>query len=312
MYDVTVIGSGCAGYTAAIYASRAYLKTVLLSGPQPGGQLTTTTEIDNFPGFPTGIQGPKLMEDMRQQAERFGAKRLSNRAVRIASLEGGGFSIQTDGEPLESRAIIVATGAQAKSLGNPTEDLFRGKGISYCATCDGFFFRGKRVAVVGGGDAAMEEATYLSKLASEVTIIHRRDTFRASAIMLDEARKDPKIRFLTNRTIAEFTGDTVLRSLRLTDTVTHKQDTLDVDGVFVAIGHDPATAFVEGFLERDREGYIVITHPSSALDPHTATSVPGVFAAGDCADPRYRQGTVAAGMGAMAAIDAERWLLATG
>ncbi len=299
MYDVIVIGSGPAGYTAALYTSRAFLKTLLLSGIQPGGQLTTTTEVDNFPGFPKGIQGPQLMVDMKAQIERFGTeiKQLS-----VVSLQQSDkkFIVKTDSETFETKTVIVATGASAMYLGLPSEQTFAGKGVSACATCDGFFFRGKEVVVVGGGDTAMEEATFLSKFATKVTIIHRREEFRASAIMLERAKKDPKISFLTNKIIEEIVGDTAVSGVRIKDVKTGETTIYPTQGFFLAIGHKPNTDFLKGFVDLDHKGYV--------LTSGTYTNVPGVFAAGDCVDHVYRQAIVAAGAGCMAAMDAELWL----
>ncbi len=292
MYDVIIIGSGPAGYTAAIYASRAFLKTLLIAGPEFGGQLTTTTAVDNFPGFSKGIMGPTLMEEMKQQAIRFGTEVVMDEVKTITKTSP--FTV-IGSKTYEGKTIIIATGAQAKTLGIPTEEEFRGKGISYCATCDGFFFKGKTIAVFGGGDTAMEEATFLTKFADKVTIIHRREEFRASKIMIEKAKSNPKISFLLNKTVKEFYGDTVLRGVKFEDGTD-----LPLDGAFIAIGHTPATGFLKDVIALDEEGYVKITN--------TMTSVDGIFAAGDCVDSRYRQAVVAAGMGSMAAIDAEKWL----
>jgi len=308
MYDVLIIGSGPAGYTAAIYSSRAFLKTILISGFTPGGQLTTTTEIDNFPGFPKGTMGPQLMADMGEQAKRFGTEIITDEVSTIEKQKDGTFAVKTGNGEYLTKSIIVATGAQAKELGISGEEQFRGKGISYCATCDGFFFRDKQIIVVGGGDTAMEEATFLTKFASHVTIVHRREAFRASAIMLERAKKDPKISFLTDTVIESFTGDVKLTGVKLKNVVTNEVTDMPIDGVFAAIGHTPATAFLKGTVVMDDKGYIQIKGMHAATDAHTQTSVDGIFAAGDCVDTRYRQGIVAAGMGAMAAIDAERYL----
>jgi len=305
MYDVIIIGSGPAGYTAAIYASRARLKTLLLAGPQFGGQLTTTTMIDNFPGFSEGIMGPTLMEEMKKQAARFDTEIVMDEVKSVSTASP--FTV-TGSKEYQGRTVIIATGAQAKTLGIPSEEQFRGKGISYCATCDGFFFRGKNIAVFGGGDTAMEEATFLTKFAAKVTIIHRREEFRASKIMIEKAEKDSKISFLLNKTVDAFYGDAALQGVKLTDAKTNEQIDLPLDGAFIAIGHTPATAFLKGTVAMDEKGYIQIRGTRAATDPHTATSVEGIFAGGDCVDIRYRQGIVAAGMGAMAAIDAEKWL----
>lgn len=308
MYDVLIIGSGPAGYTAAIYSSRAFLKTGLISGMTPGGQLTTTTEIDNFPGFAKGIMGPQLMLDMKTQAERFGTEMITDVVTTIEKQPDNTFTVKTANGLYPTKTVIIATGAAAKPLGINGEEQYRGKGVSYCATCDGFFFKGKSIIVVGGGDTAMEEATFLTKFATHVTIVHRREEFRASAIMLDRAKKDPKISFLTNTIIESFVGETVLSGVKLKNTVTGEVTDMPIEGVFAAIGHTPATAFLRGIVTMDEAGYIQIRGTRLPTDPHTQTSVEGMFAAGDCVDIRYRQGIVAAGMGAMAAIDAERWL----
>ena len=305
MYDVVIIGSGPAGYTAAIYTSRSFLKTIVVSGYTPGGQLTTTTEIDNFPGFAKGIMGPQLMMDMGEQAKRFGTEIVADSVVAIEKQKDGSFTVKTANAVYQTKSIIVATGAQAKELGIPNEEQFRGKGISYCATCDGFFFKDKAIIVVGGGDTAMEEATFLTKFASHVTIIHRRDEFRASAIMLERAKKDTKISFLTHTVIDSFVGDTKLVGVKLKNIETEQVTDMAIDGVFAAIGHTPATSFLQGLVTLDEKGYVATTRADVV---QTATSVDGIFAAGDCVDARYRQGIVAAGMGAMAAIDVERWL----
>lgn len=295
MYDVIIIGSGPAGYTAALYTSRAFLKTLIITGVQPGGQLTTTTEVDNFPGFPKGIMGPQLVADMRTQVERFGTEIKPLSVISLQSSDKT-FIIKTDSEQFETRTVIVATGASAMYLGLPSEETYKGKGVSGCATCDGFFFRGKEVVVVGGGDTAMEEATFLSKFASRVTVIHRREEFRASAIMLERAKKDPKISFLLSKEIVEIYGDTVVRGVKL-----KSGEDIKTDGVFLAIGHKPSTEFLKGIIDLDEKGYVKI-------GKYTETNVSGVFAAGDCVDHRYRQAIVAAGQGCMAAMDAQKYL----
>lgn len=305
-YDVLIIGSGPAGYTAALYASRAFLKTLVLSGLEPGGQLTTTTEVDNYPGFPKGILGTQLVTDMKTQVERFGAL-VKQEAVSEVS-KGDVFTVKTNDNQYQAKTVIVATGASAMYLGIPSEEAFRGKGVSACATCDGFFYRGKEVVVIGGGDTAMEEATFLTKFATKVTIIHRREEFRASAIMLDRAKKDPKITFLTNKIVEEVVGDTVVTGVRIKDTKTGTVEVYPTQGFFLAIGHKPSTTFLTGVIDLDPKGYVVVKRPPTALAPQTETSVPGVFAAGDCVDPRYRQAIVAAGQGCMAAMDAEKYL----
>lgn len=300
MYDVIVIGSGPAGYTAALYASRAFLKTLLITGIQPGGQLTTTTEVDNYPGFPKGIQGPELMIDMKAQVERFGTVVLNDVVLGVQK-QNEAFVVKGQTESFEGKTVIIASGASAMYLGLESEKRLAGKGVSACATCDGFFFKGKEVVVIGGGDTAMEEATFLTKFATRVTIIHRRDEFRASAIMLDRAKKDPKISFLTSRVVEEVLGETAVTGVRLKDAKTGEVSTLPTQGFFLAIGHKPNTEFLKNFIELDVKGYVV-------TKTNTQTSVPGVFAAGDCVDHRYRQAIVAAGQGCMAAMDVEKWL----
>lgn len=322
LYDVIILGSGPAGYTAALYASRAFLKTLMLTGPQTGGQLTTTTEVDNYPGFPDGIQGPQLVEDMKKQVERFGTEVVQQEAVScqlLASLKlrrsGSAvsknertFTIKTSAAEYTAKTVIITTGAAAQYLGLPSETKLMGKGVSACATCDGFFFKGKEVIVIGGGDTAMEEATFLTTFATKVTIIHRREEFRASPIMLDRAKKNSKISFLTNKIIEEVLGDAVVTGVRLKDVITREVSELSAQGFFLAIGHKPNTDFLKGFIEIDPKGYVITKHPMSALSPHTETSVPGVFAAGDCVDPHYRQAIVAAGQGCMAALDSQAYL----
>ncbi len=302
MNKVIIIGSGCAGLTAAIYAARADLKPVVLDGHEPGGQLALTTLVENFPGFPEGILGPALIENTRKQAERFGAEFRSG-AVTSVELGKRPFRITVGKETYESESVIVAAGASARMLGIESERHLLGFGVSTCATCDGYFFRGKDILVVGGGDTAMEEATFLTKFAKRVTILHRRNEFRATKIMLDRARANEKISFLTPYVVEEV-HDVDKKSVEhvlLRNTETQELRTVDVEGIFVAIGHDPNTTVFRGQLEMDDAGYIV-THEGSK------TSVPGVFAAGDVQDHHYRQAVTAAGSGCMAAIDAERFL----
>jgi thioredoxin reductase (NADPH) len=304
VHNVIVIGSGPAGYTAALYAARAQLAPVVFEGTSFGGALMTTTEVENYPGFRDGIMGPILMDEMREQALRFGAD-LRMEDVESVSLHGPVKSVTTaEGETLHARAIILAMGAAARYLGVPGEQELLGRGVSSCATCDGFFFRDQDIAVIGGGDSAMEEANFLTKFARSVTLVHRRDEFRASKIMLDRARSNDKIKFVTNSIVEAVEGDTTVTGLRLRDTVTGKQSTLAVTGVFVAIGHDPRSELVRGAVDLDPDGYVLVK------DNTTYTSLDGVFAAGDLVDHTYRQAVTAAGTGCSAALDAERWLTA--
>ncbi|MHB0972055.1 MAG: thioredoxin-disulfide reductase [Thermoanaerobaculia bacterium] len=302
-FKIVVIGSGPAGCTAALYLSRANLVPVVLEGLQPGGQLTITTDVENYPGFPEGILGPKLMEEMRKQAERFGAV-FRIESVDKIELTTKPFRIHCDSKIYEAEALIIASGASAMQLGIPSEKELQGFGVSYCATCDGFFFKGKEIAVVGGGDSALEEATFLTKFASKVTIIHRRDELRASKIMQERARSNPKIEFVWDSTVDEVFGskDTGVTGLKLRNLKTGAMSDLAVQGLFVAIGHTPNTKPFVGQLELDERGYI-ITKPHS-----TATNIQGVFACGDVVDHIYRQAITAAGSGCMAALDCERWL----
>jgi thioredoxin reductase (NADPH) len=307
IYDVIIIGSGPAGYTAALYTSRAFLSTLMLAGNEVGGQLTTTTDIENYPGFEEGIPGPRLMEIMKKQVERFGTTVLLEEVTEV-DFSKPPYVIKTGGKSYRAKTVIIATGASALYLGLPSEQRLRGKGVSACATCDGFFFRDKEVVVVGGGDTAMEEATFLTRFASKVTIIHRRPEFRASAVMYKRATDNPKISFLTNKTVTEVLGDSSVIGVKLADTVTGKVSDLATQGVFLAIGHTPNTRFLKGSITLDQKGYVLTETPASALDPHTRTSIPGVYAAGDCVDPKYRQAIVAAGQGCMAALDAQQYL----
>lgn len=305
-FKVVIIGSGPAGLTAAIYTARANLSPVIFEGLQPGGQLTITTEVENFPGFEHGIQGPELMDIMRKQAHRFGAQSIYKDITEV-DFSKRPFRLKSYDEEYFADAVIISTGASARLLGLESEAKFMGYGVSACATCDGFFFKGLKVLVVGGGDTAMEEANFLTKFASEVTIIHRRDEFRASKIMLDRAKKNPKIKFLTNKVIKEVLGVEEGGKKRMTgvlleDTKDHSVTQLDADGLFIAIGHKPNTELFKNYLEMDETGYLIVK-PGS-----TYTNVEGVFAAGDVADKKYRQAITAAGTGCMAALDAERWL----
>jgi thioredoxin reductase (NADPH) len=302
--DVIVIGSGPAGYTAALYAARAQLTPLVFEGSQFGGALMTTTEVENYPGFRNGITGPELMDEMREQALRFGAD-LRMEDVEKVSLEGPVKAVTVGDETFRARAVILAMGAAARYLGVPGEQELLGRGVSSCATCDGFFFRDQDIAVVGGGDSAMEEATFLTRFARSVTIVHRRDQFRASKIMLNRARANEKIRFVVNAQVIAVEGEDTVTGLRLRNTLTGEESTLPVTGVFVAIGHDPRSELVGGLVDLDPDGYVRVR------DRTTHTSVEGVFAAGDLVDRTYRQAVTAAGTGCSAAIDAERWLAET-
>ena len=304
VHDVIVIGSGPAGYTAAIYAARAQLRPLVFEGSQFGGALMTTTEVENYPGFRDGITGPELMDEMREQAMRFGAD-LRMEDVDAVSLSGPVKSVTVGNETYQARAVILAMGAAARHLGVPGEAALIGMGVSTCATCDGFFFRDQDIAVVGGGDSAMEEATFLTRFARSVTLIHRRDEFRASRIMLDRARANDKIRSLTNTHVTAVEGDPKVSAVRLRNTVTGEESRLAVTGVFVAIGHDPRSELVRDQIDLDPEGYVLVKGRT------TSTSVEGVFAAGDLVDHTYRQAITAAGTGCSASIDAERWLAET-
>jgi thioredoxin reductase (NADPH) len=301
--EVIILGSGPAGYTAALYAARANLKPMLFTGLQPGGQLTITTDVENYPGFPNGVQGPELMDLMRAQVTRFGTEVVDTIVDRV-DFSKRPFTVWADEKPYPAKAVIVATGASALLLGLPSEQKFMGFGVSACATCDGFFFKGKEVIVVGGGDTAMEEATYLTRFCPKVTVVHRRDTLRASKIMQDRAIANPNIRFLWNTEIAEVIGEENRRvtAVKLRDTVSGAISEMAIDGVFVAIGHKPNTEFLGGQLPLDSKGYVKVKPGTSY------TGVEGVFAAGDVHDSVYRQAVTAAGSGCMAAIDAERWL----
>jgi thioredoxin reductase (NADPH) len=295
-----IIGSGPAGYTAAIYAGRANLEPLVIAGTQSGGQLMITTEVDNYPGFPEGIQGPELMEKFRKQAEKFGAKVLDYDVTSV-DMRLKPFLVRAGDEIFTSDALIIATGANARWLGIESELQLRGKGVSACATCDAFFFKNKDVYVVGGGDTAMEEATFLTKFANHVTIVHRRDELRASKVMQERAMSNPKISFLWNTVVTDVLGKDHVTGLELENSVDHSKTQVATDGLFLAIGHDPASILFRGQLETDDKGYIVVTD-------RTRTSIEGVFAAGDVKDHRYRQAVTAAGSGCEAALDAEKYL----
>jgi thioredoxin reductase (NADPH) len=299
--DLIIIGGGPAGYTAALYAARANLAPLVIEGFNWGGQLMITSDVENYPGYPDGVMGPEMMAEFRRQAERFGAEFVTDDVTRVDFSERP-FGIWVDRDEYRARAVIIATGASARWLGLPGEQQFQGRGVSACATCDGAFFKEKELIVVGGGDSAMEEAVFLTRFATKVTVVHRRDEFRASQIMLDRARANEKIEFVTNAVIDEILGDGKVQGVRLRDTVTDETWELPVDGVFVAIGHDPNTKLFVDQLDHDDAGYL-ITRPGS-----TETNVHGVFAAGDVQDHTYRQAITAAGSGCMAALDAERLL----
>lgn len=295
-----IIGSGPAGWTGALYAGRAMLAPLVFTGLEPGGQLTTTTDVENYPGFPQGIQGPELMEKFKSQASRFGAEIVAAPVERV-DFSSRPFKVWADKKEYLSEAVIIATGASAKWLGLESEQRLRGKGVSSCATCDGFFFKGKDLLMAGGGDVALEDAIFLTKFANKITIIHRRDQLRASKILQDRAKTNPKIEFMFNTELVEVLGKDEVEGARLKNNQTGQERKLKVGGVFIAIGHEPNTKIFKSKIELDEKGYIV-------LKENTRTSVEGVFASGDVHDHRYRQAVTAAGFGCMAAMDAEKWL----
>jgi thioredoxin reductase (NADPH) len=301
IHNTIIIGSGPAGLTAALYAARAELKPLVIAGLKPGGQLVDTSEVENFPGFEDGVLGPELMDKMRKQAGKFGAEIIDESAV-SASFASKPFTVKTEKGEYLSKTVIIATGADANWLNLPNEQKLRGKGVSACATCDGFFFKGKELVVAGGGDSAMEEATYLTKFATKVTIIHRREEFRASKIMLKKARENPKISFVANAQIIDVLGESSGKGVKIKDNATGEEKVIAVQGLFVAIGHTPNTKiFAEAGVEVDKKGYIAVKN-------NTLTNIEGVFVAGDVSDHRYRQAVSAAGIGCMAAIDVEKYL----
>ncbi|MEM4589991.1 MAG: thioredoxin-disulfide reductase [Candidatus Micrarchaeia archaeon] len=298
--NVIIIGSGPAGLTAAIYAARAELKPIVISGMQPGGQISQTTLVENFPGFPDGIMGPELMDNMRKQAEKFGTRFIDEEVVSV-DFRNRPFTIKTETKELKSKAVIIASGATAKWLGVPGESKLIGKGVSGCATCDGFFFKGKDVAVIGGGDTALEDAIFLTKFANSVTVIHRRDQLRASKIMQERAFANQKIKFIWDTIVTEILGEEKVTGIRIKNVKTGEEKEMKIDGVFIAIGHSPATNLFKGQIEIDENGYII-------KKEDTSTSVKGVFVAGDVADKKYKQAIVAAGDGCKAAMDVEKYL----
>ncbi len=301
--NVVILGSGCAGLTAAIYAARASLNPLLIEGSSPGGQLAATTDVENYPGFPEGILGPDLMEKMKAQAARFGTRFVNGDAVKV-DVRRHPFLVETESGPVRCKTLIVATGASAKYIGLPSEKALLGHGVSACATCDGFFFKGKELVVVGGGDTAMEEATFLTRFATKVTVVHRRDSLRASKIMQDRAKANSKIAWIWNTAVTDVhdPAKKKVTGVRLKDVNSGAEKDFPCDGLFIAIGHQPNTGFLKGQVQLDEKGYL-------ALKRGTETSVPGVFGCGDIHDVRYKQAVSAAGWGCMAALDAERYLV---
>lgn len=302
-FEVIIIGSGPAGYTAGVYTSRAKLRTLIISGTLPGGQLMTTSEVENYPGFPNGIFGPELMMNMREQAERFGTVIVDDEVIRV-DFSKRPFTIITHSKTYEAESVLICTGASPRKLGIEGEQQFAGRGVSYCATCDGPFFKGEDIVVVGGGDTALEEAAFLTKFGKSVKIIHRGESLRGSKILQQKAFENPKIHFLWNSVVADIKGDKKIGTIVIKDINNGKQQIIQAGGLFVAIGHEPNTAIFKGQLEMDDKGYII-------LKSQTKTSVEGVFAAGDVHDYRYRQAVTAAGFGCMAALDVEKWLTET-
>ncbi len=300
-FDVIIIGSGPAGYTAGTYTSRARLKTLIISGSMPGGQLMTTSEVENYPGFPNGIFGPELMMNMRQQAERFGAIVVDDEVTKV-NFQQNPFTITTYSKEYQCKSVLVCTGASPRKLGIEGEQNFSGRGVSYCATCDGPFFKGEDIIVVGGGDTALEEATFLTKFGKSVKIIHRRNSLRASKILQDKAFENPKIEFIWDSALIDIKGDKKVNSVLIQNVLTNEVREISCGGIFIAIGHEPNTLIFKDNLELDERGYIV-------LKSQTKTSVDGIFAAGDVHDYRYRQAITAAGFGCMAALDLEKWLI---
>lgn len=306
IHDVVIIGSGPAGLTAALYAARADLAPLVIEGQAAGGQLMQTTDVENFPGFPDGRMGPELMMDFRKQAEKFGTQFMTTDVDSVDFTKGSPFTITVGSENMQARTVIISTGATARWLHLENEQRLIGKGVSACATCDGFFFRDKDLLVVGGGDSAMEEATFLTKFASKVTVVHRRDELRASKIMQDRAMANDKIEFLWDSEVIDVLGEDQVTGVVIKNTQSGETQQRDTDGLFLAIGHDPSSTLFQGQVQLDDNGYVLVTEPT------TVTDVPGVFAAGDITDTIYRQAITAAGQGCKAAMDAERWLEANG
>ena len=300
MENVIIIGSGCAGLTAAIYTARASLNPLVITGNEFGGQIATTTEVENYPGFPTGLQGPELTEGMKQQAERFGARLEYDEVIEV-DLSRKPIGVKTHNATYETKALIVASGASPRKLNVPGEKELTGRGVSYCATCDGFFFKNKAIMVVGGGDSALDEGLFLAKFGSRVTVVHRRDQLRAEPALIARANQNKKIDFMYNTVVTGITGQGAVQTVTLQDTVTGAQREANVDGLFIYIGHLPNTALYQGQLAIDQEGYLIV-------DPYLHTSLPGVFAAGEVHDKRFRQAIVSAGYGCMAALEAEKYL----
>lgn len=300
MEDVIILGSGCAGLTAAIYAARASLQPLVITGNEFGGQIATTTEVENYPGFPTGLQGPELTEQMKQQAERFGTRLEYDEVIEV-DLKRKPIVLKTHTATYETKALIVATGASPRKLAVPGELELTGRGVSYCATCDGFFFRDKEIMVVGGGDSALQEGLFLTKFGSHVTVVHRRDQLRAGPALVEKAQRNNKLSFLWNKVVTQINGDGALKQVTLKDTLTGETSESRVDGLFIYIGHLPNTNLFKSQLEMDHEDYLVV-------DPYLHTNVPGVFAAGEVHDKRFRQAIVSAGFGCMAAMEAEKYL----
>jgi thioredoxin reductase (NADPH) len=300
MEDVIILGSGCAGLTAAIYAARSSLNPLVITGNEFGGQIATTTEVENYPAFPEGLQGPELTEKMKQQAERFGARLEYDAAIEV-DLKHTPLVVKTYNTTYETKSLIVATGASPRKLGVPGEQELTGRGVSYCATCDGFFFRGKEIMVVGGGDSALQEGLFLTKFGSHVTVVHRRDQLRAGPALIEKAQRSEKMSFLWNTVVTHIGGNGAVKNVTLQDTVTGASSEAKVDGLFIYIGHLPNTSLFQGQLDMDHEGYLVV-------DPHLHTNVPGVFAAGEVHDKHFRQAIVSAGFGCMAALETEKYL----